>query len=286
MDDRHAARRHPAAPPAVVAAAAGVSLSLSSSRRIAAPPRPHAGRHPHHHRRSLVRAADGDGGDRLHQHRQQRAVRGARRDVRGAHPVRAAVAPERARPGGRADGPRRGVRQPPLRGRLPPREPRLAAAALVPAAAPDARGEAAADPLPAAARAQQRPHRDHGAAARSLPRAACARLEPLPVRLLPQRRALSQRPGRAGLPGDLPGRRPPLRRGRGDGRGSQPAARLGARAVLAARLPPRRRPARHPLEADGADRRDRLHGEGGRAGAPPVDPVRQRRRRAGGRRAA
>ena len=60
-------------------------------------------------------------------------------------------------------------------------------------------------------------------AARPAPHPLRPRLQPLPLRLLPQGRALSGGPGAAGLPRDLSGRRQPARR-RSTARARRPAA--------------------------------------------------------------
>src|SRR6185295_15505593 len=107
-----------------------------------------------------------------------------------------------------------------------------------------------------------------------------ARREPVPFRFLPEGRAREGRPRPPGLPGAVLRRRNAHRRERGDGGRFGPARGARPRAARPARVPPGRRSARHPLEADRAHWRDGLHGARERAESPPVDPVRQRGRRA------
>ena len=154
---------------------------------------------------------------------------------------------------------RRGVRQPPLHGGVHAEEPRPRLPALVPPLHPHRARAAAAHPLPAAAGQERRPARGDGRRARLPALPARPRVEPLPLRLLPQGGALPRRLRGAGLPRAVPGRRQPRRGLRADGGRRQPPAGLGARPLRPARLPPRRRSARDPLEADGAHRRAGVH---------------------------
>ena len=139
--------------------------------------------------------------------------------------------------------------------------------ALVPAVHALPLGAAAAHPLPAAP-GQSVGQIEMLIGARGpppLPLRPC--VQPLPLRLLPQGRALPVDLELLVFPEIFPaaGSRPQESDRRG--RGRQPPRRLGARPLCAAPLPPGRRPARHPLEADGAHRRHHLHGARGRAAA-------------------
>ena len=126
----------------------------------------------------------------------------------GADPLRASLSRENVR--GlevELEPPGRGVREPAVlrwgsRSRAAP-----VFAALVPALHRLDGGAAPAHPLPAAAGAERGPARDDDPLAGPSPLSPCPRVEPLPLRLLPQGSALPRGPRGAGLPRDLPGRR-------------------------------------------------------------------------------